>query len=531
MKLLVALLAFFPLYSFADPIVNFTLSSQEVSELQQDVGVAIELDSPTDKIVRVAFAVSGTASFPTDHDLQEGEFVISPGQTVGFISFRVVDDGINEGNESVVLDITSAQNAVVGTNSNHQVNIGDLTLDLPVLSFDVSDTNTTEGNGVTVSASIDQLSSNTVIGHYKISGTATNGVDFFLSEGFIEIIPGTTSSSLFVPIVADGIAEGTETVVIKFRSPLANAQLGSNKKHTINISDGAAVHPLAGTWYGYGYDIENSIREVNGDDNGHLSGYVISNTGGLNDILSQTGNTYALQDISGFNASIGPSAVSPIVFNLNLPGEDRKNFMINYGGYFAEIEVWADSDTVDGAIQANEVRARIAVYQPTPVPPYALNRPVTPYNFGQIANQTYAGVTIDPDNTTSGNGFTISTNSANNTLNFGPNLTTPFTGNIESSSGIVAINDVRDAFVATGDGADADILARHASYVGPIDGTHSRSFAMVASPDGNAIVVATCHNLAICGGSMVPGDETSIFDVEKSPTTISAMTFSLLIKQ
>ena len=54
---------------------------------------------------------------------------------------------------------------------------------------------------------------------------ATPDDDYQPSSGTVTFAPGQTSATVAVPLVADGVAEGDEYVVVSFSDPV-DAQLG-----------------------------------------------------------------------------------------------------------------------------------------------------------------------------------------------------------------------------------------------------------------------------------------------------------------
>ncbi|MGI9276709.1 MAG: immunoglobulin-like domain-containing protein [Endozoicomonas sp.] len=103
------------------PMVSFATSQvvDEGASVSVDVmlnGVAVEYP------VIVAFTVSGSAESPDDHSLASGEVILSSG-TAGKVVFSSAADEIWEGDESVVLAMTAAHNAVTGSVDVHTVTI------------------------------------------------------------------------------------------------------------------------------------------------------------------------------------------------------------------------------------------------------------------------------------------------------------------------------------------------------------------------------------------------------------------------
>jgi hypothetical protein len=72
--------------------------------------------------VRLEWTVSGSSTNPEDHDAQGGLLLISAG-TAGRIDIRLVDDGVNEEDETLTLNLAVVENAVPGVQRSHTVTI------------------------------------------------------------------------------------------------------------------------------------------------------------------------------------------------------------------------------------------------------------------------------------------------------------------------------------------------------------------------------------------------------------------------
>ena len=76
--------------------------------------------------VEVPFTVSGTATAGgTDHDLADGNIIVTAGQLTGTTNFTVTDDSLVESDETVIVTMGSPVNASAGTFEVHTVTIAD----------------------------------------------------------------------------------------------------------------------------------------------------------------------------------------------------------------------------------------------------------------------------------------------------------------------------------------------------------------------------------------------------------------------
>lgn len=113
-----------------------TLSANPVT-IAEDAGVATftaTLSAATDQQVTIQLDFSGTATLLEDYTRSDAQIVIPAGQTTGTITVTAVQDSLVEGNETVIVDITSVTN---GTESGTQrvttiiIDANDSTIQLP----------------------------------------------------------------------------------------------------------------------------------------------------------------------------------------------------------------------------------------------------------------------------------------------------------------------------------------------------------------------------------------------------------------
>ena len=72
--------------------------------------------------------------------------------------------------------------------------------------------------------------------HYTLSGTATSGADYTLTNGTATITAGQTTTDISIPIINDTLKESDETIIVTLSNP-SNATLGTNTVYTYTITD------------------------------------------------------------------------------------------------------------------------------------------------------------------------------------------------------------------------------------------------------------------------------------------------------
>jgi len=192
---------------------------------------------------------------------------------------------------------------------------------------------------------------------FTVSGTATPGIDHNFTNGVFSISNGTEASVSF-NVLADGLAEGTETIIITIESAI-NAVVGSRVTHTIELME------------------DNVAPQVSlSADQGSGWTHIISQTGGVVEVTanvfdpnSDDTHTYdwsatdnSLLDNDGItnNAvfSFDPVAIVEGVYMLRVLVSDGSEsgtaeLMLNVVAQVPQLSLTSDSDN-DGVADAVE---------------------------------------------------------------------------------------------------------------------------------------------------------------------------------
>lgn len=187
----------------------------------------VTLAPASDQSVIVDYTTqNGTATAPDDYTTTTGTLTFTPGQTTRTISVPIVADTQNEPDESFLVNLTDAANAVIliGTATGTIINDDGL----PALS--IGDAALPEGNSgtvdmtfaVTLSLATDKV---VTVNYASADGTATAPQDYTAVSGVLTFQPGETAKQITVPIVGDQTDEGDgEAFQITLSGP-ANAIL------------------------------------------------------------------------------------------------------------------------------------------------------------------------------------------------------------------------------------------------------------------------------------------------------------------
>ena len=222
------------------PVVDFNSTSSNGAESTSSKALTVDLSAASGQNVTVDYAVTGTATGSgTDYTLANGTLTISAGSTSGTITIAsIVNDSLDEANETVIVTLSSPNNATLGSDDTHTYTINDND-DAPVVDFNATSSSGAESvSSKAITVDLSAASSNNVTVDYAITGTATgSGTDYTLANGTLTITAGATSGTITIgSIVNDSIDEANETVIVTLSNP-SNATLGSDKVHTYTITD------------------------------------------------------------------------------------------------------------------------------------------------------------------------------------------------------------------------------------------------------------------------------------------------------
>ncbi|KAB2892593.1 MAG: hypothetical protein F9K28_11445, partial [Bacteroidetes bacterium] len=216
--------------SITVPTVNFTAATQTVAE-GTVATITAQLSSASSQAVTVPFTVGGTAGNPADYTISASPLTIAAGNTTATVTVTVVADGVAEPNETVVVTMGTPTNATLGATTVHTLTIAGQT---PTVSFTAAAQSVNEGTVATITAQLSSASSQAVTVPFTVGGTAGNPADYTISASPLTIAAGNTTATVTVTVVADGVAEPNETVVVTMGTP-TNATLGATTVHTLTI--------------------------------------------------------------------------------------------------------------------------------------------------------------------------------------------------------------------------------------------------------------------------------------------------------
>ena len=222
----------------ATPQVEFDSVTIDADEDAGSVEVSVSLSHASSFQVSVAYSSSdGTAKEPSDYGSVNGTLIFSPGVTNQTFNLSIVDDSLDEDNETVNLALASPSNATLGAGSNATLMIADDDA-APSVQFESATYDQDEdGSAAVISIVLDGPSGKNISVDYATSdGTAQASVDYMATSGTAVIPAGETSTSFSVPLIADSSHEPDRTVNLSLSAP-ENATLGLPISAVLTILD------------------------------------------------------------------------------------------------------------------------------------------------------------------------------------------------------------------------------------------------------------------------------------------------------
>jgi len=215
------------------PTISFNSGSSANSEAVSSASIPVSLSASWASTITVNYTVTGTATGGgTDYTLANGMLSFSSGTTTLPIPISsIVDDNIHEGDETVILTLSSPTVATLGSTTVHTYTI---TENETVPTLSIADISSLEGAfGVNsqpnVAVTLSHPSSQSVSFQWQTQdGTATSAdSDYSSDSGTLYILSGDTSINVSPVIFGDDSFENDENFSLVL-SNATNATIADN---------------------------------------------------------------------------------------------------------------------------------------------------------------------------------------------------------------------------------------------------------------------------------------------------------------
>ncbi len=234
------------------PEVSFSSSSGSVSEDMGTHNVRVDLSPAAPGNLTLTYILWGTATQGSDYTISgSGSVSVSSGATSVTIPVIIIDDNIDEDDETLMVTISEISGYTVSDPSTYTLTIQDndssssddnqsgtppVTFVTPIASFASSSTHVNEDVGThNVQMNLSPAPQSAITVSYTLDGTATRGTDYTISSS-VTVSSDATSVTIPVTIADDNASENDETVVLTL-TVSNNYTLGNTRRHTLTISD------------------------------------------------------------------------------------------------------------------------------------------------------------------------------------------------------------------------------------------------------------------------------------------------------
>ena len=228
----------------APPVVQFRLASSSGAEGTTPANLEVFLSSASAKTITINYKalaglLGGTAVNNVDFTLVNGTLTFNPGETSKLLPLALLNDLLDEKNETVKVQLSAPTNTTLGLKAVHTFTILDNDA-TPTVSFTAATSSFSEAAGtITLTLTLSAASAlNITVSFAVTGGTATKGgVDYgFVTPPPLTFTAGQTSKTIKVRLINDTRDEPDEIAQISLASPV-NALLSPLAAHLLTILD------------------------------------------------------------------------------------------------------------------------------------------------------------------------------------------------------------------------------------------------------------------------------------------------------
>jgi len=190
------------------------------SELRSTVSFLVRLSAPSGRAIQMPFQTRAVTALPEIDFAGTTNFLVFPaGSDLQFVSIPVLCDDLDERDELFEVVLGAPDHAILSRARARGRIIDD---DPPILQ--INDVRLFEGTATSPEAvltlSLSSAASEVVaIDLVTLDASAVAGSDYLAVSNTIVFLPGTTSETIRIPVVADAIAEPDETFRLAMRNP------------------------------------------------------------------------------------------------------------------------------------------------------------------------------------------------------------------------------------------------------------------------------------------------------------------------
>jgi len=222
--------------AFTPATVTVAATDASASETGPDNGVfTFTRSGSTAAALVVSYRVTGSATSGSDYAALSGSVTIPAGQASVTVTVRPVDDSLAEAAETVVVTVQPDPAYTVGNPASGTVTIADN--DLPMVTIVATDPSATEaGDTGTFTITRTGPTTSSLRVTFTANGSAQGGVDYVSLGSQVFIPAGSSTVTLTVTPIADGVSPEPNENVNVFLTPNSGLTVGTPGNATVVIA-------------------------------------------------------------------------------------------------------------------------------------------------------------------------------------------------------------------------------------------------------------------------------------------------------
>lgn len=295
------------------PILNVSANTNTVNEGGSVIfNVTSDVSAPVGGIV-IPYQLSGSATNTVDYTVSPaiGTMTIPYGEKTGVLTFTTTTDSSVESPETISLTLNPISTATINNNVATTTIIDTSVVVEPDKFFFSGAASVNEGDTARYTISHAPVTGSAITIPYIISGTATIGSDYTGTSGTLTFNVGDTVKYIDLPIIADGIVEAGEAIIITLQNPSAGSIASGQSTISTTIFDTSSATTGSTTTLSTNNDLVAGTTS-----NDLIIGYINANgtnsTLNLGDTIDGSSGIDTLQlTIDGSDAGAFPTGVIP----------------------------------------------------------------------------------------------------------------------------------------------------------------------------------------------------------------------------
>ena len=206
-------------------LARFRVNYFSVDEDVGTIDIPVSLSTTSAQTIQVNYSVTGgSATRGADYDLPDGTLTFEPGVTQQTIRLTIIDDTLDEPDQTIELTLSGAMNAILSGMNPLIVTIkdNDAPPELSINNVGVIEGNAPDTVNATFTVSLSTASGKPITVDYATAdGTATvTDNDYQPRSGTLTFAPGQTVKTISVPVIGDNRDEDDETFFVNLTNPV-----------------------------------------------------------------------------------------------------------------------------------------------------------------------------------------------------------------------------------------------------------------------------------------------------------------------